>query len=385
MKKRTFIVFIITISLLVACADTSENMRETENDTTPTENTSDQNNDEEQPDADLDHYTEKEVIEVDGYANNQVFSFSGEGNRLLWGEADERLSNTERAYVWINGEITELDFNTDNISSIFMSEQGKVIRNQADWDLPVEERHAILAYDPETEETTKYVMDNDWDEILTPSRSNYNEDPHFYHRYLDYDENVTITFWDIEENEVTALDITETVYNETDEELSHYPRIALKEGEDELIILVFDVGILTYDLESDHSEFILTTENLFAHNERSQSRILTYDDRYALYATFDENDDMTHMAFDLEEEEEIEIGMGVATFPLYDGTIILFDYKNTFQHFDPSSEQLTALHTPEMSDDDSIDNFTVSADGSTIAYVIRNEDNASTLHIIEQP
>ncbi|SEN91353.1 hypothetical protein SAMN04488134_102265 [Amphibacillus marinus] len=382
-KKTGIILLIVCTIILVGCGDeqTNRDIQDTETPQQP-EQEQQPGDSEDEETISSNGYEAIEQIDIDGYANGLVFTMSADGTRLIWGETDQRLANTKRANLWIEGETRLLDFPDDNIDYFFLSEQGNIIRNQADWDLPVEERHAIIVFNPETEETIEHVMNNDWDTILTPSRTNYSEEPHMYIRYKDYSEQVTLTFWDITQNEVQEIDLTDLVYSEEDEELHSYPRTAFIEDTNELILLIFDVGIVRYDLDSSTGEFVFTTDNLFAHNERSQTPILTYDNRYALYATFDAEDDMTHMAFDLETEEELEIGMGVATFPLQDGTVILFDYDDTFQHFDPSTGDLSEIHAPDLSDGDSIDNFTISADGSTIAYVVRDDDNESTLYIV---
>ena len=53
---------------------------------------------------------------------------------------------------------------------------------------------------------------------------------------------------------------------------------------------------------------------MFANNEKSQTRVLNNDDRYVLFATFDEGDQMTQHAYDLETGESTEIGMGITTY-----------------------------------------------------------------------
>ncbi|WP_026297189.1 hypothetical protein [Paenibacillus daejeonensis] len=393
MKKTALIPLTLAALLVAACGnDNATNPVDAENTSvnTPTpdnstENASPADNETNESTGSGGNYSEVEAIPIDGHLSSTVFTMSADGNTLVWGEQDKRFDNASRIKLWMDGAHEELDLPDNNLDYMSISNNGKLVRGKADWDLPVEERHAILEYDPATGETVEYVMNNDWDKVITPARSNYMEEPHMYYSTLENsDEQLVVFYWDLATDEVRDIDLTELVRTETEEELLSYPRLAITKDQTELIGLAFDVGIFRYNLETEEAEFVYTTDNIFANNEKSQTRVLTPDDRYVLYATFDEEDQMTQHAFDLETGESAEIGMGITTYPLQDGRVMLVDYDEVFHRYDPATGELDTVHTPELTDDDRISGFTVSADGSTIAYVIRGEGNESTLHIMKQ-
>lgn len=227
-------------------------------------------------------------------------------------------------------------------------------------------------------------MGNDWDEYVVTMGSNYTEDPRRVINIRNhYDEEVVHMYiWDMDANEIKELDVTETVANEVElEELTLYPHGAITNDGTELYATLADVGIFRYDLENDTSEFIYSADlGFFSNNEKSQTSILTSDDRYILYAMLDERR-MTHFAYEIETGESIELGEGIATYPLEDGSVMMFTYEDEFIHFDLGGDTSVAAHTPDLGEDDRIDSFTVSKDGSTLAYVVRDENNESVIRL----
>lgn len=230
-------------------------------------------------------------------------------------------------------------------------------------------------------------MDNNWDEYVVAMGSNYTEDPRRVISIRNhYDEDVVHMYiWDMDVNEIKELDVTETVANEVElEELTLYPHGAITNDGTELYATLADVGIFRYDLENDTSEFIYSAElGFFSNNEKSQTSILTADDRYILYAMLEERR-MTHFAYEIETGESIELGEGVATYPLEDGSVMMFTYDDEFIHFDLDGDTSVVAHAPDLGEDDRIDSFTVSKDGSTLAYVVRDENNESVIRLQRQ-
>lgn len=91
---------------------------------------------------------------------------------------------------------------------------------------------------------------------------------------------------------------------------------------------------------------------------------------------------MTHFAYSIESGESIELGEGIATYPLTDGTIMMFTYDDEFIHFNLDTDTTTTAHTPELGEDDRIDSFTVSSDGTTLAYAVRDENNETVIQLV---
>ncbi|MBM7839863.1 hypothetical protein JOC54_003143 [Alkalihalobacillus xiaoxiensis] len=332
-----------------------------------------------------DGYSEYAEIAVDGYVSDPVFYISGNGETVLWAEQPGELTQIEGSKVWVDGETKEADIpERDPAIQPMLSESGMIVYSHSDRDRPVEERNWVGELNPSTGERTEFYMGNDWDEYVVTMGSNYTEDPRRVINIRNhYDEEVVHMYiWDMDANEIKELDVTETVANEVElEELTLYPHGAITNDGTELYATLADVGIFRYDLENDTSEFIYSADlGFFSNNEKSQTSILTTDDRYILYAMLDERR-MTHFAYEIETGESIELGEGIATYPLEDGSVMMFTYEDEFIHFDLDGDTSVVAHTPDLGEDDRIDSFTVSKDGSTLAYVVRDENNESVIRL----
>lgn len=390
MKKLTVSISSVSLLfLLSACGGDDDNSNATET-TGQEENTSETNEENGSATTAVGGYSEFATIPVDGRVSDPVFYISGEGDTVLWAEQPGEFTQIEGSKVWFDGETKEVDLpERDPAHQPMLSRSGKILFAESDRDKPEEERYWITEQDPVTGESNQFIMDNDWDVYTPVMGSNYSEDPRFYVGVKDhYDEEVVLLYtWHVDNGEVEEIDLTETVAAEVDiEELTFYPHGSITNDESTIYAVLADVGILKIDLASHESEFIYSAEpGFFSNNEKSQTHILTADDQYILYAIFDEDTRrMTHWAYDITADESINLGEGIATYPLDDGNVMLFTYDDEFVYFDLESETDEVVHTPELTEDDRLDSFTVSADGSTLAYVVRDEENESTIVLQRQ-
>ncbi|GAF65789.1 hypothetical protein BTS2_2688 [Bacillus sp. TS-2] len=344
------------------------------------ENESDQEEENESTPMEAGGYSLTEEIAVDGHVSDPVFYISGNGDTVLWAEKPGQFTQIEGSKVWVDGETKEADIpERDPAIQPMLSESGMIVYSHSDRDKPVEERYWVAELNPSTGELNEYYMDNDWDNYITTLGSNYSENPRQVIGILNhYDEEVVQMYiWDIDADEIKELDVTETVANEVDlDELTSYPHGAVTNDGMEMYATVADVGIFHYDLENDTAEFIYSAkEGFFSNNEKSKTSILTADDRFILYAIVEERR-MTHFAYEIETGESVELGEGIATYPLADGSVMMFNYDDEFIHFNLDDDTSTVAHTPELGEDEKIDSFTVSRDGSTLAYVVRDNDKS---------
>ncbi|WP_144560149.1 hypothetical protein [Shouchella miscanthi] len=368
-------VSLTSVTLLSACGGNEEDGNGNE----PT----DEN---ENAEVEAEGYSHFDEISIEGHVADTVFYISENGDTLLWGEKPGQLTNIESSKVWMNGETKEADIpEREHPIQPMLSESGMIVYSHSDSDRPIEERNWVAELNPSTEEVTEFYMDNDWDQYVVTMGSNYSEDPRRVISSRNHydDEVVHMYLWDMDSNEVKEIDLTETVANEVDlEELSAYPHGAITSDGTEMYAVLADVGILHYNLEDDTSEFIHSAEvGFFANNEKSQTSILTSDDRYILYAMLEDRR-MTHFAYSIESGESIELGEGIATYPLTDGTIMMFTYDDEFIHFNLDTDTTATAHTPELGEDDRIDSFTVSSDGTTLAYAVRDEKNETVIQLV---
>ncbi|MFK3937364.1 hypothetical protein ACI2JA_07600 [Alkalihalobacillus sp. NPDC078783] len=379
MRKKWINGTIVSFSIMALLSACGDSERGESNTSANADSSSEQNEEGNDTEVELEGYSEVAEIPVDGNVSDPVFYISGNGDKLLWAEQPGQFAHIEGSKIWIDGEIKEADIpERDPAIQPMLSESGKIVYSHSDFDKPVEERYWVSEQDPSTGEETDTYMDNDWDQYVVTMGSNYSEDPRRVIGVLDhYDEEVVHMYiWDMDSNDIKEIDLTETVSNEVElEELTLYPHGAITSDGTQLYAVLADVGILRYNLEDETSEFIYSADiGFFANNEKSQTTILTSDDRYILYAILDDDRNMTHFAYEIESGESIELGEGIATYPLADGTVMMFNTNNEFIHFDLDTETSTVAHTPELDEDDRIDSFTVSKDGTTLAYAVRDHD-----------
>lgn len=387
MKKTIILSSILGVSLLAACGNETDNatVNTTALNSPVTANDSNKSSNSNSAKDISSSYAEVATIKLEGYIASTVFDLDTDGDTLLWGEQDEERAEPKRVHVWNDGNHKPMSLEEDQLGFQSLSGSGKVIYNDSDWDKPVNERHSIMEYDPMTMETATFTMNDERDEILAGLSTNYSESPRMFIGIQDYKkDNIQPFIWNVDTNEITDIDLTETIRAETQEELPMYPHYSLNQDQSKLVAVVYNVGIIVYDMQSKQSEWVFKTDQIFTNNEKSQSSILTKDGRYVLYYTGDTPEDMVQMAFDLESKESIKIGNGITTFPLDDGNVMLVTGDNAFQLFNMETKELITALVPEMSEDDHIDHYTVSLDGSTIAYVLRDKENTSTIHIYQK-
>ncbi|MEN1970383.1 hypothetical protein WMZ97_20200 [Lentibacillus sp. N15] len=332
-------------------------------------------------------YKELETIDLEGTVNSLNFSLDEDGSTLMWGENDGGLGDDKRRYVWVDGEVKELDLDTFGQSSI-LSGNGTIINHKVDWDAEVNKRHSIIEYDPAADKTEEFIADNDRDDILLPGHGDYLQEPRTYiHTVTNtkFDDSETY-IWDIDNNKFTDLNFIHDIKSEMDEEeLTSYPHFFLSADASMVYAIVLDEGIFAYDVEAQKMESLLLSDNVLTAD--GNTTMLTSDGQHIAYGVNDSDDDniiVTLHALDVETKESIEIGEGNALFTLTDGNIIIVD-DNEVKLFDFKTEELKTVHTIKLKENEELDNVTVSLDGSTIAYgyTAKDEDNGESTSYIK--
>ncbi|GGB38877.1 hypothetical protein GCM10011409_15490 [Lentibacillus populi] len=372
--KKVHYLFIFTAFILIVLAGCGENSDSTE-----------VGKDKKSGKDDQASYKELETIDLEGTVSKLNFSLDEDGNTLLWGENDGGLGDDKRRYVWVDGDVKELNIEKFDQFSI-LSGSGNIINGKTDWDAEVNKRHSILEYNPATDKTEEFVAENDRDDILLPSHGVYLQEPRTYiHTVTNTDlEDAETYIWNIDNNEFTDLNFIHDIKLEVGEELKSYPHFFLSADASMVYASVLDGGIFAYDIEAQKTETLLSSNNVLPAD--GYTTMLTSDGKYITYGVNDSDDEniiVTYHALDVDTKESIEIGKGNALFTLSDGNVIIVD-ENDIKLFDFETEELKTIHTIKLEENEEIDNVTVSLDGSTIAYgyTTKDEDDEeSTSHI----
>lgn len=326
-------------------------------------------------------FQEEEAIELDGPVTTLNFSLDEDGDTLFWGENDGGRGDDLRRNVWVDGEVKSLDHQLYDQFSM-LSQSGHIITsNQVDTEEGV--RHAIIEYDPRTDQTKEFVAEDDRVDMLHFNRGAYIQDPRTYiHTETKVKEDNADTFlWKVDEKEYMDLNIIKGIKSESGQEIKNYPHYYVTKDISTVYAVVLDGGIFAYDIASGEIESLLETDNLVQIN-----RMLTYDEKYIVYGVHDPEAELsvTIQAFNLETKETIELGEGTKVFPLTNGNVAIID-QNEVKQFDFPSEKLETMNKIELKENEDIDNITVSTDGSTIAYGITQkgaEDTEDTSQLV---
>lgn len=319
-----------------------------------------------------DGFKEQETFELDGPVNMTTFSFDEEGTTLFWGETNGGMGDDARRYVWLDGDVKELDMEKYDQFAM-LSPSGTIINSQSDHD---KDENSILEYDPSTDEEESFVIsDSDHNEYPLPGYGTYIQDPRTYvhtETNTKFDDSETF-LWDIDNDEYTDMTFIQDIKKDVGkDELTSYPHFFLSEDASTVYATVSDDGIFAYDMEKGETENLLSTDNIMPVD--TYTTTLTSDEAHIAYAVNESEDDEFSIVFnalDLDSEETIEIGEGNALFTLSDGNIIIIDKNDDEQdvkYFDFETEELETIHTIKEEENQEIDNITVSLDGSTIAY-----------------
>ncbi|SFB36189.1 hypothetical protein SAMN04488072_11929 [Lentibacillus halodurans] len=112
---------------------------------------------------------------------------------------------------------------------------------------------------------------------------------------------------------------------------------------------------------------MLVSDNVMPQDK--YTTMLTSDEKYIIYGVnnSDETVTITYHALNLETKESLELGEDSQLFTLTNGNVVIVD-DNEVKLFDFETEKLETIHEIELKGNQSIDNVTVSLDGSTIAY-----------------
>ncbi|KAB8126632.1 hypothetical protein F9U64_19480 [Gracilibacillus oryzae] len=311
-------------------------------------------------------YEEVTTLDLEGPVTGMNFSLDEDGNTMLWGENDGGIGDDLRRNVWVDGEVKELDIETwDQFTT--MTKTGHLVNGVVNWDASVEERHSIAEYDPIIDQTKKFTAHNDRDDILLPGHGTYLQDPRTYiHTDTNpNNEEAKVYLWDIDNNEFTDLDFLEDIKSNAGE-LTSYPHYYLNKDASKVYATVLKEGIFSYDIASGETETLLKSEEVMP--QGNVTTMLTSDEKHLIYYTNNGEDfDFTYYALDLETNEPMELGKGTSVFTLSNGNVAIVD-ENKVNLYDFETEKLETLHEIELNEDQSLDNVTVSLDGSTIAY-----------------
>lgn len=333
-------------------------------------------------------YKETESFELDYPVLNRDFALNETGDVLFWGEDNSSRNREQPSYVWVDGEIKDLG--TDKFSSnAVLLPSGIIIKADKDRDLPKNEQHSIIEYDPATDSEEKFVAQGDIDEILLhvgPGR--YLEDPKTYVHTVSNPniEGKDAFIWDIENNIFKDLTIIQQLKDIVeDDELSGYPHFTLSQDASTVYASHSGLGLFAYDVASGELDELVSDDKYLTRT--GNTTLLTSDEKHFAYGINDSSDaklKITIHAVDVDTKETVEIGQGTKVFTLTDGNIIIVDDEEV-KHYDFETKTLETIHTIELEENQKLDNVTVSTDGSTIAYgyTEKTEENeTSNLNII---
>ncbi|SER32448.1 hypothetical protein SAMN04487944_10324 [Gracilibacillus ureilyticus] len=321
-------------------------------------------------------------LDLEGPVTNMNFSLDDDGDTLLWGENDGGIGDDLRRNVWVDGEVKSLDIESwDQFA--FLTQTGKLINAETNWDADVDKRHSILEYDPITDQTEKFTAQNDRDDILLPGHGTYIQDPKTYiHTETNPNhEDAGIYLWEIGSNEFTDLNFLNDIKSDVGE-ITSYPHYFLNKDVTTIYATVLNAGIFSYDIEAGKTDKLLDTDEVMP--QGNTTTMLTADEKYLIYVTNNSEDyNLIYHALDLETKDSLEIGMGTKVFTLTNGNIAIID-EGEVKIFNFETEKLETIHKIELEENQSIDNLTVSLDGSTIAYGYTTKgegDQEDTSHI----
>lgn len=329
-------------------------------------------------------YAEVESFDLEGPVTSMNFSLDEDGDTMIWGENDGGFGDALRRYMWVDGEVKNLDIEVYDQFS-FLTGTGNLITSQTDWDVPETKGFSIVEYDPSTDETKQFVAENDRGDILVPNQGTYIQDPRTYiHTVTNIDRDDAETYiWKMDSNEFVDLNIIKDIKAAAGEELPSYPHYFLTKDASKVYATVLNEGIYSYDIETEETEKLFESDDLFMNHY--MTTMLTPDEKYFVYGIHDPNEDglhITYYALDLETKESMELGVGEKVYTLTNGNVALVDEKEV-KIFDFETEELETVHTIELEENQELDQATISLDGSTIAYgyTTKGEEDEDTSHM----
>ena len=354
--RKGFCFILITIActfILTACGENGEKSAIDTNEKNVSEN----------------EYVEETTFELEGPVKMMNFNLNETGDILYWGENDGGLGDDLRRNVWVDGEVRPLNIDVFNQFS-FLTEAGTIITKINNPKAPEGERYSIIEYDPTTEEAKEYPTKDGFDDILLPDPGTYLDEQKMYihtDTNPEQDKESNTYIWDVKKNEFNVLSFIDDIKKEV-EEITPYVHLYLNDDASIVYGTVSEEGIYSHDVAAGTTKKLLSTEQILP--QSGVSPVLTKDGANLIYGEVDPDASeiiYRYQALDVETGETIGIGDGKHVLTLSDGNaVIILDEK--VMHFDFETEELQTIHTIELEENQELNNVTVSADGSTIAY-----------------
>lgn len=330
-------------------------------------------------------FEEVTSINLEGPVTSTNFALDEAGEILYWGENDGGIGDDLRRNVWVDGEVQNLDIETwDHFAAL--NPAGLLVSTETNWEADVDNRHSIIEYDPRTEQMEKFTAANERDNILTVNNGTYNQElrTHIYTDTNPNNEEAEVYLWEAENNEFIDLNFLQDIKNNVGE-LSNYPHFYLNKDLSTVYAAVLEAGIFSYDIESGKTKELLSLDKLMPqHNTTS---MLTTDEKRLIYVTNNTEDyNFIYHALNLETNETQELGKGRKALTLTNGNVAIIE-ENEVKLFDFETEQLKTIYKVELQENQTLDNVTISLDGSTIAYGYttdgeEDEEDTSSLSIL---
>lgn len=308
------------------------------------------------------------------------------GKAIMYGEGSQ---GDEHPKLYVDGEITDLDTDWFDMHS-YMTRNGKVIGDQADHDNEV---YTYRFYDAFSGEKEDYKLNLSAIDFLTFTlRSSYMEDENGDVDIVLRDQTTSNEFWvdivDFAADSHETIDFTDRMADYLTSDYDEPSTIFSNDGEKFYIVIesaYSDSGddstlVFSYDIESDELDKVAEMDEgmwIADHEAPLTSdgeKLLLYGDDYVFYM------------LDVDSGELEEQGEGKYVSNLDGNKIAYLDDETgeiTIKNLEDGESNV--VYTIEKMDDIQMENFAISYNGATIAYMFQDresEEKDHHLHIL---